>query len=201
MSHLKVPLPHEGDGCLHIEGERSPRRVGMQYKGPVPVSGFHASPVRICYDDETPAFHPLFYPRGRQSGSGHRHRVSPREQIYSSWSKFDGSSRTARKDPALHCRQKLMVYSTLSQDSIEGPIIVGLAIGISSPCTTSQPCQPPSKSVGDELYAGPYNPVLRQPGKFYQNFTIQIPAVVSKGKAQLNVVLFGLFGVSFFCQS
>lgn len=92
------------------------------------------------------------------------------------------------------------VYSTLSQDSIEGPIIVGLAIGISSPCTTSQPCQPPSKSVGDELYAGPYNPVLQpgQPGKFYQNFTIQIPAVVTRGKAQLNVVLFGLFGVSFF---
>jgi hypothetical protein len=53
--------------------------------------------------------------------------------------------------------------------------------------------------VGDELYAGPYNPILQpgQPAKFYQNFTVQIPAVVSKGKAQLNVVLFGLFGVSF----
>ncbi|KAF8701706.1 hypothetical protein AX14_014465 [Amanita brunnescens Koide BX004] len=103
----------------------------------------------------------------------------------------------ANKD--IHPGQHLTVQ-VVQPDSIEGPIIVGLAIGISSPCTTSQPCQPPSQSVGDDLYAGPFKPVLHQgqPGKFYQNYTVQVPTFVGKGQAQLNVVLFGLFGAASF---
>jgi len=85
-----------------------------------------------------------------------------------------------------------------AQESIQGPIIMGIAIGISS--CSAQPCQPPIQSVGDELYAGPYKPVLHQQdprGGFYQNFTVQIPTFLAKGKAQLNVVLAGLFGVRY----
>lgn len=164
------------------------------------MSAFHTSPPRICcHLNEAPECHPLFHSRGHRFGSGHWDWVSPREQRYSPGSKVDGSSHTICEDPPAVSPKTITVCLTHSQDSIEGPIILGLGIGISSPCTTSQPCQPPSQYMGDVLYAGPFKPVAHPgpPGGFYQNFTVEIPTFVTKGKAQLNVILPGLIGVGF----
>jgi hypothetical protein len=100
--------------------------------------------------------------------------------------------------PTLRCCQNTLLNP--SQDSIIGPIIVGLAIGL-EPCSTSAACQPANVSAGEiNLYAGPYKPVLHQQdprGGFYQNFTVFIPSGLPKGKVHLNVALAGLIGVGF----
>ncbi len=99
--------------------------------------------------------------------------------------------------PSLRCCQKIKVLN-VSQNSIIGPIIVGLAIGL-APCSTG--CQPANVSVGEiDLYTGPFKPVAHQQdprGGFYQNFTVHIPSGIPKGKAHLNVASAGLIGVGF----
>ncbi|KAF8343367.1 hypothetical protein F5887DRAFT_1075924 [Amanita rubescens] len=96
----------------------------------------------------------------------------------------------------IHPVQNLTVQ-VVQPDSIIGPIIVGLAIGL-EPCSAG--CQPANVSSGEiNLYVGPYKPVLHKQdprGGFYQNFTVFIPSGIPKGKAHLNVALAGLIGAS-----
>ncbi|KAK2459499.1 hypothetical protein APHAL10511_008483 [Amanita phalloides] len=98
----------------------------------------------------------------------------------------------------IHPGQKLTVQ-VVQPDSIEGPIVIGLAIGFSS-CENG-PCPPPSQSVGTAVYEGPYHPALHHTTPYtfpYENFTVVVPSYLTKGKAQLNVVLAGLFGAGDF---
>jgi hypothetical protein len=91
-----------------------------------------------------------------------------------------------------------LIYFNL-QNSIQGSVNVGIAIGISTCARKNTPCDPASDGLFDVLFAGPYNPTLHNPRKpRYESFTVVIPTL-PKGHAQLNVAYAGLFGVrSFF---
>ncbi|KAK2459501.1 hypothetical protein APHAL10511_008485 [Amanita phalloides] len=94
----------------------------------------------------------------------------------------------------IHAGQNLTVQ-VIQPGGIQGPIVVGLAVGIYT--CGQEPCPPPSRSLGSPLYYGPYYPVQHRTKPFvfpYENFTVVVPSYVTKGRAQLNVALAGLFG-------
>lgn len=87
--------------------------------------------------------------------------------------------------------------SDITQNSIEGSVNVGLAIGINTCGKPHTTCEPASDGLFDVLYAGPFKPTLHSPKKpRYESFTVVIPKL-PKGPAQLNVAYAGLFGVRF----
>ena len=96
---------------------------------------------------------------------------------------------------------QLIVFCFYIQNSIEGPIEVGLVISFLS-CTTFKDsiCPPPNQQLGSILYNGPYNPQYPNPNPYHlqphQNFTVIIPSGASQGKGQLAVTSFELRGVS-----
>ncbi|KAF8638995.1 hypothetical protein AX17_001797 [Amanita inopinata Kibby_2008] len=79
--------------------------------------------------------------------------------------------------------------------SIQGPINVGIALGLNS-CRRS-PCPTPEQVMGRILFAGPFTPKPAAPGTHkppHENFTVEVPHNFPKGPAQLNVAYFALFG-------
>ncbi|KAF8623297.1 hypothetical protein AX17_007469 [Amanita inopinata Kibby_2008] len=80
-------------------------------------------------------------------------------------------------------------------NSIQGPIDVGIAIGL-NPCGHN-PCPGPQLAVGHVLYSGLFKARLPSSGPYkppFENFTLEVPSTFPKGHAQLNVVYCGLFG-------
>ncbi|KAH7929599.1 hypothetical protein BV22DRAFT_1029214 [Leucogyrophana mollusca] len=70
---------------------------------------------------------------------------------------------------------------------------VALVIGIQS-CPGGN-CFPTSEGVGQVLFQGPFDPQTGpEADNFYEDYSVQIPASIAAGEAQLGVALFNLIG-------
>jgi hypothetical protein len=87
---------------------------------------------------------------------------------------------------------------TSTQRTLSGSQDVSVVIGLQS-CPTS-PCAAPDSIMGDILFVGPYTPDPNGSPPS-QTFTVNIPAGMQKGRAQLGVVHFALIGVSYHSSS
>ncbi|KAF8834567.1 hypothetical protein BDN67DRAFT_563103 [Paxillus ammoniavirescens] len=77
--------------------------------------------------------------------------------------------------------------------SMASCIQVGIALAVDS-CSNGV-CPQPQSQLGDVLYAGPWNPVTAKPGYgYYQDFTVQIPAYMTKGPAIFTLTHLCLLG-------
>ncbi|KAF4167367.1 hypothetical protein CNMCM6936_005324 [Aspergillus lentulus] len=78
-------------------------------------------------------------------------------------------------------------------NSLTGSQEIAVAIGLSS-CADSK-CYAPEDVLGTILYNGPFKPEYHESGQPpYQNFSVNIPEAIGKGKAQLNVAHVSLVG-------
>lgn len=88
------------------------------------------------------------------------------------------------------------------QDTLTASTEVAIVIGFLSCVGLNTPtCPPPSATIGNVLYNGPYDPEFHNNGSLpnkppYQNFTVTIPASAPAGPAQLSLTHLSLVGVS-----
>ncbi|GFF52083.1 hypothetical protein IFM46972_09450 [Aspergillus udagawae] len=78
-------------------------------------------------------------------------------------------------------------------NSLTGSQEIAVAIGLSS-CADSK-CYAPEDVMGTILYNGPFKPEYHESSQPpYQNFSVNIPESIGKGKAQLNIAHVSLVG-------
>jgi hypothetical protein len=86
------------------------------------------------------------------------------------------------------------------QNSIEGSIEVGIAIGLlGCPVSQEPTCPSPEGQLGTILFTGQFNPTIHPMAMFYENFTLTVPSAdffSGPGRGQLAVARLHLIGVS-----
>ncbi|KAF8433022.1 hypothetical protein L210DRAFT_3650093 [Boletus edulis BED1] len=87
---------------------------------------------------------------------------------------------------------KNFTAQVIQPESIASCIQVGIALAINS-CNNGV-CPQPTDQLGNVLYAGPWNPTPHNPGGFYQNFTLQVPAFMNTGPAIFTLTHLCLLG-------
>ncbi|GIJ81613.1 hypothetical protein Asppvi_000112 [Aspergillus pseudoviridinutans] len=82
-------------------------------------------------------------------------------------------------------------------NSLTGSQEIAVAIGLSS-CADSK-CWTAAEVMGTILYTGPFKPEYHESSQPpYQNFSVNIPEAIGKGKAQLNIAHVSLVGAGNF---
>ncbi|KAH7930618.1 hypothetical protein BV22DRAFT_1191001 [Leucogyrophana mollusca] len=96
----------------------------------------------------------------------------------------DGAVLTAGQDATVQ---------VIQPENLASCIQVGIALAVNN-CDSNGVCPDPAQELGSVLYAGPWDATIPLPGGWYQNFTVQIPEYMDKGKAIFTLTHLCLLG-------